>query len=367
MKVLCTLVFCCAFACVSFGQTNYCYDDFLKDGDDLFGQFDYQKAIDNWQYALNNCGRTIKLTENQKTALNLRIEKATTAMNRQTEPTPVVTPAILSYEPETVAVQGGTFSMGSTDSEASSDEKPVHSVTLSSFRMGKYEITVTQFKAFVDDSGYKTDAENGDGSYIWTGTEWKKTAGINWRHDEEGKLRSNGDYPVVHVSWNDADAYCKWLSRKTSKKYRLPTEAEWEYAAGNGSRHTKYSWGNSLPSGTKVGNVADETAKKRFSWTIFDGYTDGYVFAAPVGSFSANDFGLHDMTGNVWEWCNDWYDNYSSSAVTNPTGAVTGSHRVHRGGGWDYGPQNCRVAHRNNNTPTYRLLNLGFRVAYSFQ
>jgi formylglycine-generating enzyme len=355
MRVLMFLFFfCCGSFTVAFGQ-QICFDEQLSEGDTYLKQGLPQKAIDAWDAAIKQCD----LTNSQRTTLNSRIKIAKDAQYVQATP--------LFVAPETVLVQGGTFQMGSN--EGDSDEKPVHSVTLSSFYMGKYEITVAQFKAFIDDDGYKTDAEKDDGSYIWSGKTWEKKAGINWRHDAEGNTRPSSQYnhPVIHVSWNDATAYCAWLSRKTGKAYRLPTEAEWEFAAGNGSKHTKYSWGNGDPSVSKGGNVADETAKTKYNWTIFDGYRDGYIFTAPVGSFAANDLGLYDMTGNVWEWCSDWKGEYSSSSQQNPTGAVTGSNRVRRGGSWFHDPTACRVANRNSNTPTFRLNYLGFRLAYSLQ
>ncbi len=271
-----------------------------------------------------------------------------------------------AHDDRMVLVRGGTFQMGSNDGE--SDEKPVHAVTVSDFYLSKFELTVAEFRKFVEDKNYQTDAETGDGSYIFVDGNWKKTAGINWRHDAEGK-NALDYHPVIHVSWNDAVAYCEWISKKTGQKYRLPTEAEWEYAAGNGSRHTKYSWGNADPSGKKGGNIADKTAKAKYSdWKIFENYTDGYIFTAPVGSFDANDLGLHDMTGNVWEWCSDWYDKdyYKNSPSSNPKGADSGVYRVYRGGSWLNAPQNCRAADRYDNTPTYRFLNLGFRLARSF-
>jgi formylglycine-generating enzyme required for sulfatase activity len=269
-------------------------------------------------------------------------------------------------------IRGGTFQMGSTDGE--SDEQPVHNVTVRDFYLGKYEVTVTEFKAFIDATGYTTDAEkkNGEGSYLWNSTDskWELKPDINWRHDAEGKLRPQSEYnhPVIHVSWNDATEYCKWLSRQSGKTYRLPTEAEWEYAAGNGSRHTKYSWGNGDPSGKNGGNVTDESKRPGdgSTWTTkFEGYNDGYWYTAPVGSYNSNDFGLHDMTGNVWEWCSDWYgaDYYKNSPSSNPTGPTSGSFRVLRGGSWYNVPQYCRVADRSFGAPGNRGSDSGFRLA----
>ena len=264
-----------------------------------------------------------------------------------------------------VLVPGGTFTMGSETGD--SDEQPVHKVTISDFYLGKHEVTVADFRAFISATAYKTDAEKGGTSRVYENGQWTDKAGINWRNDPEGKTALD-NHPVIHVSWNDATAYCKWLSEKTGKTYRLPTEAEWEYAAGNGTKHTKYSWGDSQPSGKKGGSVADETGAAAYNWTkttenIFLGYTDGFKATAPVGSFLPNDIGLYDMSGNVWEWCSDWYGSYSSTAQTNPQGASSGSYRVIRGGSWLNSPQHCRVANRGNGAPDYRGGNVGFRLA----
>lgn len=174
--------------------------------------------------------------------------------------------------------------------------------------------------------------------------------------------------PVIHVSWNDAKAYCEWLSEKSGQTYRLPTEAEWEYAAGNGAKHTKYSWGNGQPYGKKAGNLADETGAEAFNCnktadSIFLGYDDGYKSTAPVGSFLPNDIDLYDMTGNVWEWCSDWKGDYSSGIQTNPQGPSMGSGRVFRGGSWGDSPLYCRVAGRDDGAPHGRVSIVGFRIA----
>jgi formylglycine-generating enzyme required for sulfatase activity len=266
-----------------------------------------------------------------------------------------------------VLIRGGTFQMGSNDGE--SDEKPVHSVTLSDFYLSKYEVTVAEFRTFVEASGYRTDAEKEGSSRAYEDGKWVDKAGRNWRHDPEGNS-ANDKHPVINVSWNDATEYCKWLSQKTGKTYRLPTEAEWEYAAGNGSRHTKYSWGNGYPVGKNGGNVADETGASKFNWAknasnIFLNYADGFASTAPIGSFNPNDFGLYDMTGNVWEWCSDWYgsDYYKSSPSQDPAGPASDSLRVVRGGAWLFYPQYCRVANRVNSIPDHRYNYVGFRLA----
>jgi len=238
-------------------------------------------------------------------------------------------------EPEMVFIKGGNFKMGSDDNNF---DGPVHEVKLSDFYFGKYEVTVAQFQQFIEETGYLTDADKDNGSDIWTGSKSEKKNRVNWKCDVQGNTRPQSEYnhPVIHVSWNDAVAYCNWISRKTGKAFRLPTEAEWEYAAGNGPKHTKYSWGNGNPYGKNGGNVADQSLKQVISdRIIFNGYNDGFVYTAPVGSFNANDFGLYDMTGNVWEWCSDWMDfqYYDNSPGNNPQGpSKTEDYRVIRGG-----------------------------------
>ena len=271
-----------------------------------------------------------------------------------------------------VYVKGGTFDMGSNEGEA--DEKPVHTVTVSSFYMGKYEVTVEQFATFVAETNYKTDAEKQGSSRYWNPdtNKWKDTTGINWRYGANLQILSAKDYnhPVVHVSHNDAVAFCEWLSKKERKTYRLPTEAQWEYAAGNGTKHTKYSWGSNEPT-KAVANIVDGQFQRTFSktnWAKFDKYNDGYVYTAPISSFEANVFGLHDMTGNVVEWCSDWYasDWYAQVAASqpNPENQAHGpkTYRVLRGGSWFGTPSNARVANRGNDAPDFRDVGVGFRV-----
>ena len=270
----------------------------------------------------------------------------------------------LSFEPETVLIPGDTFQMGSNDGD--SDEMPIHAVTLSSFYMGKYEVTNAQFCQFL----------NEEGNQLQDTTAWIKLNGT-W-NAEKCRIIQEGDhftvapgfnnYPVIYVSWDGAVAYCRWLRDKTGKIYRLPTEAEWEFSAGNGTRHTKFSWGNDGPSAGKGGNVADEALKKEFpKWEIFTGYNDGFVINAPVGSFNANDFGLYDMTGNVWEWCSDWSGKYNTGNALNPTGAPDGKRKVIRGGGWLGSPEACRVVDRYSDTHDHRGHSMGFRVAMTLK
>ena len=226
--------------------------------------------------------------------------------------------------PETVPIHGGTFSMGCVSGKnCYKDEKPVHRVTVGSFYLSKYETTFDQWDACYDDGG------------------------CSHYPDDEGWGR--GNRPVINVAWNDAVQYAKWLSRKTGQVWRLPTEAEWEYAARAGSS-TKYSWGNSI--GRNKANC-DGCGSQ---WD--------YKKTAPVGSFSANRFGLYDMHGNVWEWVYDWYGEkyYSSSPVSNPRGPGSGSHRVHRGGGWGSDAIFLRSAFRHYASSDLRYYDLGFRL-----
>jgi formylglycine-generating enzyme required for sulfatase activity len=253
-------------------------------------------------------------------------------------------------EPEMVLIPAGLFQMGR--SEGYPNEKPAHPVKVSAFRLSKYETTVAQFRAFTVASGYKTDAEKEGEAWGYDGSVQRQIPGRNWRHDPEGNT-AKLDHPVIYVSWNDATEYAKWLAQKTEKKYRLPTEAEWEYAAGNGIRHTRYSWGNDTSIGKKGGNLRDEATKRKFPYpyqTIFKSYDDGYVFTAPVGSFDANDFDLHDMTGNVCEWVQDvWHDNYSSAPSDGSAWLYGGDRSLHctRGGAWDHNANVILVPFRN--------------------
>jgi len=270
--------------------------------------------------------------------------------------------------PEMVFIKGGTFQMGDVWGDGEDDEKPVHIVTVSNFWLGRYEVTVAEFEKFISETDYQTDAEKGDGSYFWTGSKWEKKAGVNWRCDAQGNVRKSSElnHPVIHVSWNDAVAYCDWLSKKTGQNYRLPTEAEWEYAARSGGKNYKHAWGYFDPEGRKGGNIADESLKRIYSnWTIWEGYDDGYVYMAPVGSYEPNDLGLYDMTGNVWEWCQDWYGGkyYKNSPQFDPKGPSSGTSRVLRGGSWSDLPIRVRCSCRGDLVPVSRNGNSGFRFA----
>ncbi len=247
---------------------------------------------------------------------------------------------------EMIFIRGGTFAMGDNFNEGLKIELPVHFVTLNDFYMSKYEVTVKMFKQFIDESGFQTKAEMDGGSYIWTGTKWEKKKGINWMYDAGGKLHDSSGYnhPVVHISWYDAKSFCEWLSKKTGKNFRLPYEAEWEYAARCGGKKYKYSWGDKEPNGTQC-NFAD--VNTNFDWSVKD-INDGYRFTSPVGSYPANELGIYDLTGNAWEWCEDWYkDNYYTIFdAVNPKGPNIGKYHVIRGGSWNIRPMELRVTSR---------------------
>lgn len=229
-------------------------------------------------------------------------------------------------EPEMVAVPAGKFRMGCVDNskDCSDAEKPVHTVTVPAFEMGKYEVTFDQWDACVADGG----CTHVPGDRGW----------------------GRGNRPVIDVSWNEIQAYLAWLSRKTGKRYRLPSEAEWEYAARAGSE-AAYWWGDAVGSG----NANCESCGSRWD----------NKQTAPVGSFKPNRFGLYDVHGNVYEWGADcWHDNYKSAP---PDGSAwtTGEckYRVLRGGSWIIDPQNLRSANRIDFTAVNRGSSIGFRVA----
>ena len=208
---------------------------------------------------------------------------------------------------------------------------PVHTVELDAFYMDVYEVTVGQFREFVNQSGYQ-----------W-GDEW-----TTW--NDVAKYSPGDEYPMIYVSWNDARAYAKWVGK------RLPTEAEWEYAARGGLAGKRYPWGDDEKVARDHANYEGTGGKD-----VWEGWPNGGT--APVGSFEANGYGLYDMAGNVWEWCQDWYDKdyYNNSPTKNPPGPDTGSSRVLRGGSWDGHSNLLRVAYRSSYGPVNRLANFGFR------
>jgi formylglycine-generating enzyme len=248
------------------------------------------------------------------------------------------------------------------------DEHPQHRVRITKpFYLGTYHVTRGQFRQFVADTGYKTDAEKIEKWGTWR---WNPGMKTGLPRDKDSSWRKPGfeqtdEHPVVILSWNDAVAFCRWLSRKEGKTYRLPTEAEWEYACRAGTT-TRYYSGDDPETLAKVANVADAAARaKRPFWEHTIKASDGYAFTAPVGQFKPNAFGLYDMHGNAWEWCSDWYgeDYYGKSPTDDPTGPNTGDRHVLRGGSWIMEACFCRSATRLRSLADFRNYGPGFRVA----
>jgi formylglycine-generating enzyme required for sulfatase activity len=240
-----------------------------------------------------------------------------------------------------VYVEGGTFQMGSNDND---DEKPIHTVTVKSFSIDKYEVSITKFAKFIELTGYKTDADKEGWSFITDRNNAKKRIGVNWRCNISGDVldtHKQQDYPVVYVSWNDAVAYAKWAGK------RLPTEAEWEYAARGGNKCQGYKYSGS--------NNIDEVA-----WYLNNsGNTIHFV-----GMKQPNELGIYDMSGNVWEFNSDWYDKYyyQNSPKDNPQGPSSGKGHVVRGGGVIFfAPSSCRIAYRGLSGPNEHGCFIGFR------
>lgn len=266
-------------------------------------------------------------------------------------------------------IPGGKFLMGSPESDPQMrpDERPQHSVTVKSFYLGIHEVTYAQFRRFVSVANYRTDAErDGVGGWGYGGSKrWERPdARYNWR---KTGFEQTEKHPVVNVSWNDAQAYCRWLSDKDGKRtFRLPTEAEWEYACRAGSK-TIYHWGDS-PNylARRTANIADRSLLLSISDQTVKGYcsswNDRYPFSAPVGTFKKNAFGLYDMHGNVSEWCLDFYDRDHYLLGTGKPPA-SGKSRVFRGGNFAHPARNARSARRSHLPPHHPWLMVGFRIA----
>jgi formylglycine-generating enzyme required for sulfatase activity len=264
--------------------------------------------------------------------------------------------------PEMRVIHAGSFDMGSPSSEAGhfNNEGPVHRVKIASFALGKTEITRGQFAAFVKETKHNA------GGKCWTldGGKFEERAG-DWR---KPGYKQDDRHPVACINWNDARAYARWLSRKTGKKYRLPTEAEWEYAARGDSLTARY-WGDNPDAACAYANAADRIAQTKImgatSWSVHQ-CTDGFAYTSPAGSFTANAFGLNDMLGNLWEWTEDGYiDNYAGAPTDGSAWQTNGAERVLRGGSWNNSPQDVRAAIRNMNDPGLRFSIFGFRLARS--
>jgi formylglycine-generating enzyme required for sulfatase activity len=271
--------------------------------------------------------------------------------------------------PSMVVVPTGNFAMGAADNDdgRNDSETPQHEVVLDKgFAMGRTDVTVGQFREFVKASGYQPDSQRLGGASVYDerSGSMRDDTSASWQSDYAGR-NADDKLPVVNVSWNDARAYAEWLSQRTGKKYRLPSESEFEYALRGGTT-TKYWWGNSSPK-SKVENLTggnDRSSNGRRWSNAFAGYRDGFWGPAPVMSFAANPFGLYDINGNVSEWVQDcWHDNYiraprDGDAWLNP-GCST---RVIRGGSWGSSPDQVRSAYRQGADASVRSGRVGFRV-----
>lgn len=232
---------------------------------------------------------------------------------------------------EMVLINGGSFQMGQADGEF--DEKPIFKVTLNDFQIGKYEVTVAQYRAFCEATGHSMP--------------------------KKPKFGRQEDHPIVNTTWHDAMAFIDWYNEQTGENYRLPTEAEFEYVIRDGGKPGVYPWGEGRP---KNENIADESYHKEIpSRSYWKGYDDGYVYLSPVGAFPPNALGVHDINGNVWEWVSDWHTEFTSEAKTNPKGPSEGKNKVGKGASFDADPWHARTASRSFVEPEFT--GPGFRLA----
>lgn len=304
------------------------------------------------------------------------------APSRSLSPGPIPRPAIAPGDHpaalhEDVEVPAGEFAMGDAFNEGypGDGELPVHRVRLDAFRIDATAVTAQQFAGFIDATGYRTEAEQYGSSAVFhlvvqasrpdilgsaSGIPWwLNVRGADWAHPfgPSSHWSEAPEHPAVHVSWHDAEAYCRWAGR------RLPTEAEWEYAARGGLEGRRYPWGNDLtgPEGEHFCNIWQGT------FPTLNTRDDGFLGTAPVKTFPPNGFGLFEVAGNVWEWCSDWMlpKYYAKSPEDNPQGPTIGRGRVMRGGSYLCHESYCnryRVGARNANTPESSSGNCGFRT-----
>jgi formylglycine-generating enzyme required for sulfatase activity len=278
--------------------------------------------------------------------------------------------------PRMVVIPAGEFTMGSpaSDAERGGDEGPQRQVSIAQpFALGRTEVTVAEFRRFADESGYRTEAERdaraqGCSGFIYAdplAAGPAPQAVTSWRSPGLTQAES---HPVLCVSWNDARVYAQWLSKKTGKRYRLPAEAEWEYAARAGSVTARY-WGDDPVQACRFANVADQSRFQTWGFGQKHECTDGHYFTAPAGGYSPNRFGLYDMLGNAWEWTEDCWNSSYAGAPSNGTAWLTGdcAQRVSRGGSWSTVPRYARSAARNRNSADNRDNLTGFRLARTLE
>jgi LSD1 subclass zinc finger protein len=318
-----------------------------------------------------HCGAPLKLPAGSSER-RVRCPKCQKALGLASEPQrPEILPRELtnSIGLKLVRIPNGKFKMGSPKGEAGqdADEMPQHDVEIStSFYLGVYSVTVSQFRQFVHETDYKTEAEmDGQGGWgyhpqtmKWEGRKPQYTwANVGWE-------QSNA-HPVVNITWNDAIKFCDWLSHREKRPYELPTEAEWEYACRAGTT-TRFYTGDDEEGLKEVANIADASLKAKLdteyskNWT-FQTWDDGYPFTAPVGKFKPNAWGLFDMHGNVWQWCADGPRMYEEGHIKDPKDESK-DRRVLRGGSWYTAPRFCRAALRFVLEPGYPSSSIGFRV-----
>ena len=285
--------------------------------------------------------------------------------------------ALAGSTADMVRLDGGSFWMGSETPHGfpADGEGPVRKVSLNAFYIDRFPVTNERFAEFAKASGYVTDAERFGWSFVFEGhipleqrrllvedtaaaaPWWCKAPGADWLHPEGpgANVENRLHHPVVHVSWNDAVHYAKWAGK------RLPSEAEWEYAARGGLEQKLYPWGDELtPDGQHLCNIWQGT------FPDFDAAEDGYSSPAPVNAFAPNGYGLHTVTGNTWEWCADWFspDFHMFGTRLNPVGPPRGSAKVMKGGSYLCHQSYChryRVAARTSNTCDSSTTNIGFR------
>ena len=254
-----------------------------------------------------------------------------------------------------VYVPAGAFKMGDNFGDGESRERPVHAVTLDAFYIGKFEVTNADWRKFRDDAAY-------DDTKLWpNGRVVPKDQSPYWTqaNNHGGAIPGSDNYPVLGVNWDAATAYCHWLSAKTGKKYRLPTEAEWEKAA-RGTDQRRFPWGNSIDA-----TYSSFTKSAPFETAQIVGYYDGTKRGDFQTHSGASPYGAMDMAGNVMEWCQDWYGRgyYAESAKKNPQGPANGAYRVLRGGGFFFEPQDARSYARSGGWPSLQAWRMvGFRL-----